>query len=96
MCRVTIDINEAAVRRWNPDLSTHEAINRWAQNEMDKIVKRLPHSTIAEPPCTYSSIEEVIAESQRRMDEITSGKAKTIPHEEVMKHMDKLLANYAC
>lgn len=95
MCRVTIDINEAAVRSWNPDLSTPEAINQWAQCEMDKIVRRLAHSTIPDPPCTYDSIEEVIAESKRRMAEIESGKAKTISHEEVMRHMDKLLSNYA-
>lgn len=95
MCRVTIDINEAAVRRWNPDLSTHEAINRWAQNEMDKIVKRLPHSTIAEPPCTYNSKAEVLAEAQRRMTEIESGLAKTIPHEDVRNRMEKLIASYA-
>ena len=95
MCRVTIDINEAAVRRWNPDLSTHEAINRWAQNEMDKIVKRLPHSTIAEPPCTYNSKAEVLAEAQRRMTEIESGLAKTIPHKDVRHRMEKLIASYA-
>ena len=95
MCTVTINIDEAALRNWNPNLSTPEAIKRWGQNEMDKTIKELSHSTVAEPPCTYDSIEEVIAESQRRMAEIESGKASSIPHEEVMKHMDQLLEGYA-
>lgn len=95
MCRVTIDINEAAIRSWNPDLSTPEAINQWAQREMDKIVKRLTHTAIAEPPCTYNSKAEVVAEAQRRMAEIESGRAKTIPHEEVRQRMEKMIASYA-
>lgn len=95
MCKVTIYINEAVVRSWNPDLSTHEAINQWAQQEMDKIVKRLTHSAIAEPPCTYNSKAEVVAEAKRRMAEIESGRAKTIPHEEVRQRMEKMIASYA-
>ena len=95
MCRVTIDINEAAVRSWNPDLSTPEAINQWAQQEMNKIVERLTHTAIAEPPCTYNSKAEVVAEAQRRMAEIECGKAQTIPHEEVRQRMEKMIASYA-
>ncbi|MBR3959366.1 MAG: addiction module protein [Bacteroidales bacterium] len=95
MCKVTIDINEAVVRSWNPDLSTPDAINQWAQQEMDKIVKRLTHTAIAEPTCTYNTKAEVVAEAQRRMAEIESGKAKTIPHEDVRQRMEKMIASYA-
>lgn len=62
---------------------------------MYKLVKGLTHSAIAEPPCTYKSKAEVVAEAQRRMAEIESGRAKTIPHEEVRQRMEKMIASYA-
>ena len=87
MCTVTLNINESAIRKFNPALSSHEAINRWAQHQMDVLIEELSRSTIAEPPCTYDSIDDVIAESQQRMEEIECGKTKLIPHNEVRQKM---------
>ena len=95
MCRVTINLNESAIRKWYPNLSTQEDLNRWAQREMDKVVKRLPQTAVSEVRCTYNSKAEVIAEAKRRVKDIESGNAELIPHEEVMQRMEKLIASYA-
>ena len=45
-------------------------------------------------PCVYS-IEEAKAMVLERGREIKAGHVKMIPHEEVMREMEQLLANYA-
>lgn len=95
MCNVTISIDEATLRKYNPSLRTHADIGQWAQQQMDNIMKGLRHTVTTEPPCTYNSIEDVIQETHRRIEEIDCGKAKLIPHEEVMRRMEELLDGYA-
>ena len=94
MCTVSITVNEAAIRRINPSLTSKEAIRQWLQRQVDTMLEDL--SDIAEePPCCYNSVEEVISETQRRMEEIESGRAKMIPHEEVKRRIDNMLNSYA-
>jgi len=94
MCTVSITVNEAAIRRINPKLTSKEAIGLWLQHQVDVMLDELT-DTVEEPPCVYKSKEEVIAEAQRRMAEIESGEAKTIPHEEVMRRLENMLNSHA-
>lgn len=41
MCTVTLNIDEAQVRRVNPSLTDKESINRWAQQQMDNLIEDL-------------------------------------------------------
>ena len=41
MCTVTLNINEAQIRRINPSLTDKESINRWAQRLMDNLIDNL-------------------------------------------------------
>ena len=41
MCTVTLNINEALVRRVNPSLTDMMSINRWAQQQMDNLIEDL-------------------------------------------------------
>lgn len=93
MCNVTISINEAIVRRFNPSLSSLDAIQQWLQHQVNIMMENLADTK--EPPCCYNSTAEVIAEAERRMEAIESGKAKLIPHEEVRQRMEKMIASYA-
>ena len=95
MCNVTISIDEATLRRYNPSLRTRADIGQWAQQQMDNFIKGLRHTANVEPPCTYNSIEDVILETHRRIEEIESGKAELIPHEEAMSRMERLIDSYA-
>ena len=95
MCNVSISVDEATLRKYHPSLRTNADIGQWVQQQVDNIIKGLKHTSSIEPPCTYNSIEDVILETHRRMEEIESGKAKLIPHEEVMRRMEKLLDSYA-
>jgi hypothetical protein len=94
MCTVSITVNEEAIRRINPSLTSKEAIGQWLQRQVDIMLEDL--SDIAEePPCCYNSVEEVISETQRRMKDIESGKTQMTPHEEVRQKMENLIASYA-
>ena len=94
MCTVSITVNEAAIRRINPKLTSKEAIGQWLQHQVDIMLNELTN-TAEEPPCVYNSKEEVIAEVQRRMAEIENGTAKMIPHEEVKRHIENMLNSHA-
>ena len=45
-------------------------------------------------PCVYTA-EEAKALTLQRGRDIKSGRAKLIPHEEVMKELEQLIATYA-
>lgn len=94
MCTVSITVNEAAIRRINPSLTSKEAIGQWLQRQVDIMLEDLT-DTVEEPPCCYNSEQEVIAEVQRRMEDIESGKVKMTPHEGVRQEMENLIASYA-
>ena len=94
MCTVSISVNDAVIRRINPSLTSKEAISQWLQHQVDIMLDELA-DTVEEPPCVYNSKEEVIAEVQRRMEEIENGRAKMIPHEEVKGRIDNMLNSYA-
>ena len=94
MCTVSITVNEVAIRRINPSLTSKEAIGQWLQHQVDVMLDNLS-DTVEEPPCVYNSKEEAIAEVQRRMEEIESGRAKMIPHEEVKRRIENMLNSHA-
>ena len=132
MCTVTLNINEALVRRVNPELTDMMSINRWAQQQMDNLIEDLiDEDNFAKEHLKPYTMEEINAmldeaeanfaagkgipheESMRRSRErlahteaeakeltlrrgrdIKAGRAKLIPHEEVMQEMEQMLAGY--
>ena len=90
MCTVSITVNEEAIRRINPSLTSKEAIGQWLQRQVDIMLEDL--SDIAEePPCCYTR-EEVRQLVTDRLDRLDAGMAKTISHEEVKRRMKELLS----
>jgi hypothetical protein len=43
MCTVSINVDEAKMRRINPDLTSHESIGRWLQQQVDLMVEEIIH-----------------------------------------------------
>ena len=67
MCTVTININEAQARKFNPSLKDMEAITRWAQKIIDDILadNHISHSKEETlKPYTMEEIHAMIAESE--------------------------------
>ena len=93
MCTVNISVNETAIRKYNPSLSSLDAIQQWLQHQVNIMMENLVDTE--EPPCCYNSSAEVIAEAERRMEAIESGRAKLVPHDEVKQRMENMIASYA-
>ena len=85
MCTVTINIDEPKMRRINPKLTTRESINQWVQQWVDTLLEEYVSDSPL-PPCSYTE-EEMMAICDQRMEALLSGKATTIPHEEVMRRI---------
>ena len=67
MCTVTININEAQARKFNPSLKDMEAITRWAQRIIDNVLADNYISHCKEEPLKPYTMEEIhamIAESE--------------------------------
>ena len=90
MCTVTININEAQARRFNPALKDMEAISRWAQRIIDDILadNHISHSRKEQlKPYTIEEIYDMVAESEA---DIAAG--RTVSHEEMMRQWEEELA----
>jgi hypothetical protein len=87
MCTVTINIDEAKMRRINPELTSKERIGQWLQQRVDELMEDYL-SDYPLSPCSYTK-EEMMAICDRRMEDLISGRATTIPHEEVMRRMSE-------
>lgn len=90
MCTVTININEAQARKFNPSLKDMEAITRWAQRIIDDVLADNHISHCKEEPLKPYTIEEIydmVAESEA---DIAAG--RTVSHEEMMRQWEEELA----
>ena len=87
MCTVTINIDEAKMRRIDPELTSKERIGQWLQQRVDELMEDYL-SDYPLSPCSYTK-EEMMVICDRRMEELISGQATTIPHEEVMRRMSE-------
>ena len=85
MCTVQIKIDEAKMRRINPGLTTTESIGEWLQNQINELIDDYM-SDLSLPPCSHTR-EEMMEICNQRMEDILSGRASTIPHDEVMRRM---------
>lgn len=81
MCTVTINIDDATVRRINPNLTTHESIGQWLQRQVDELIEEMASQTHSPSPNAYSAEEmkSIVAERIRLME---SGEATYIDGEE--------------
>ena len=81
MCTVTINIDDAAVRRINPLLTSRESISQWLQHQVDELIEEMAVQTYHISPNARSA-EEMKAIVADRIQLMESGKATYIDGEE--------------
>jgi len=87
MCTVNIKVDDATMRRINPELTTREMINKWLQQKVDAMIKDYANDATL-PPLSYER-SEMVAVCDQRMDDIISGRSSTISNEEVINRIDE-------
>lgn len=81
MCTIGINIDESTVRRINPNLTSHDSIGLWLQNQVDELIERLAVQSCCLSPNAHSA-EEIKAIVTERIKLMESGEAEYINGEE--------------
>ena len=90
MCTVTLNIDEAQARKYNPSLKDMDAITRWAQKIIDDALADNHISHSDEESLKPYTIEELHARIDQAEREIAAGLGT--PHEEVMRRSREKIA----
>ena len=91
MCTVTLNINEAQVRKVNPELTDMASINRWAQQQMDNLIEDLvDEQEFAKKHLRPYTIEEL--HERLAVAEANYAAGLGIPDEEAWEELDDELA----
>ena len=81
MCIVSINIDEAAVRRINPLLTSRESIGQWLQHQVDEMIEEMAFQSHSQSPNAHTA-EEMKAIVTDRIQLMESGEATYIDGEE--------------
>ncbi len=81
MCTISIDIDDATVRRINPLLTSRESISQWLQRQVDEMIERMDVQprTISPNAHTADEMKVIVTDRIRKME---SGEAAYIDGEE--------------
>lgn len=81
MCTVSINIDDATVRRINPLLTSRESISLWLQHQVDELIENMAIQSHSLSPNVHSAEEmkAIVADRIRLME---SGEATYIDGEE--------------
>lgn len=86
MCTFNITVDERAISKMSPTIS-REAFGLILQRYVDEFVENFVNVS-PELPCTYTH-EEMMEICNQRMDDILSGLASTLSHDEVLERMSR-------
>ena len=92
MCTYNITVNENALSRMRPAFS-RESFGEWLQHHVDQLVAEMSGEPVRRSPIALTETEAKELTLRRGRD-IKAGRAKLIPHEEVMQEMEQMLAGY--
>lgn len=81
MCTVSINIDDAAVRRINPSLTTRESIVKWLQRQVDELIEEMSVQPTSLSPNAHTA-EEMKAIVTERVHLMETGEATYIDGEE--------------
>ena len=81
MCTVTINVDDATVRRINPDLTTRESIGRWLQDKVNLLISELAATPITSPNAhTAEEVQVILLDRIRKAE---AGEEPLVSHQEV-------------
>lgn len=86
MSTFSITVDEQAISKMSPSIS-RESFGLILQRYVDEFVEKFVDLS-QEVPCTYTH-EEMMAICDQRLDDILSGRADTLSHDEVMENMSR-------
>ena len=86
MCTVNIQVDDALMRRINPELTSPDRINQWLQNQVDELIGRMTSSHLS--PNAHSA-EEMRSILSDRIHRAEAGEEEFIPNNVVCDTMSK-------
>lgn len=86
MSTFSITVDEQAISKMSPSIS-RESFGLILQRYVDEFVEKFVDVS-QEVPCTYTH-EEMMTICDQRLDDILSGRATTLSHDEVMENMSR-------
>jgi shikimate kinase len=81
MCTVSINIDDAAVRRINPSLTSRESIVQWLQRQVDELIEEMSVQSQSLSPNAHTA-EEMKTIVAERLHLMETGEATYIDGEE--------------
>ena len=80
MCTVTINVDDATVRRINPDLTTRESIGQWLQDKVNLLISELAATPITSPNAHTAEEMLILLDRIRKAE---AGEEPLVSHQEV-------------
>lgn len=68
MCTVNIKVDDALMRRINPELNTPDKINKWLQNQVDELIGRMTTHGISPNSHTAQEMHSILSDRIRRAE----------------------------
>jgi hypothetical protein len=80
MCTVTINVDDATLRRINPGLTTRESIGQWLQNQVNLMISELAAPRQSPNAHTAEEMQAILLDRIRRAE---AGEEPVVSHQEV-------------
>ena len=80
MCTVTINVDDATLRRINPGLTTRESIGQWLQHRVNLMISELAASRQSPNAHTAEEMQAILHDRIRKAE---SGEDPVVSHQEV-------------
>jgi hypothetical protein len=94
MCTVNLKVNDAMVKRINPELTNRESINQWAQKLLDMVITNMAEAI--EPDCDMS-VEELYNAIEQDIKTDEAGRILlTDRMKEALRNAEQSLAEGSC
>ncbi len=80
MCTVTINVDDATLRRINSSLTTRESIGQWLQNQVNLLISELATPRQSPNVHTAEEMQVILLDRIRRAE---AGEESVVSHQEV-------------
>lgn len=86
MCTISINIDEASIRKMRPDLNSTSAISQWAQQLIDARIRQM---TLKDTGAIYDAIERGVKECHKA--EMMSAQENAIDVETMRERLHRMV-----
>lgn len=86
MCTVNIQVDDALMRRINPELTSPDRINQWLQNQVDELIGRMTLHHLSPNAHSAEEMRSILSDRIRRAE---AGEEEFLPNNIVCDTMSK-------